>query len=295
MDLKGFYKANFKKLMLLPSMVLLLSLAIIYSHHQSTGFWVDRDIDFEGGTSLTLEWGESVESVELERRMRERTGEEVSVSVATDYLGEVKSVTFESGREVESGELKGAVEKVMGVELTGENHSVKSVGPAMGATFLQSAQRVMVAAFLLTGAVAFLLFRVPEVSVSIFLCSIINVVGTVAGMNLFGISLNQGSLAALLMFIGGSIDDNILIVSRALEKKTNTVGHAFLAFDTGIVMFVTSFFAYLILRVFTNIPLFIDFASVLMIGSAIDIVNTWLQNMGMVLWYVERKEGKSAL
>lgn len=294
MDLKKFYRNNFKKLMFVPSVILLLSLFIIFSHHQRTGEWVDKNIDFQGGTVLTLVWDSPVDGVGIERQVIERVGD-ATVSVATDLSGRVREVSFEVDKEVSPAELEAAVSDVMGVELTDDNYSIRTVGPAMGATFLASAQKVMIVAFVLTGGVAFLMFKVPEVSVSIFICSIINVVGAIAGMNLLGIPLNQGSLAALLMFIGASIDDNILIVSRALEKKKHVIDHAFLAFDTGMVMFATSFLAYLVLRLFTNIPLFMDFATVLMMGSAIDIVNTWLQNMGMVLWYVERKEGKAAL
>jgi len=295
MNLKKFYKNNFKKLMFVPSLILILSLGIIWDYHQRTGELVGKDIDFEGGTTLTLEWDSPVDRATLEREISKKIGEEVSVSVATDISGQIREIGFEAGKDAGAGALETAVSEIMQVELTDDNYSIRSVGPAMGASFLASAQKVMVIAFVLTGAIAFVMFKIPEVSISIFICSIINVVGALAGMNLLGISLNQGSLAALLMFIGASIDDNILIVSRALEKKKDVIDHAFLAFDTGMVMFATSFLAYVVLRFFTSIPLFIDFATVLMIGSVIDIINTWLQNMGMVLWYVERKEGKAAL
>jgi len=295
MDFKGFYRKNYKKLVLVPAVMFLISLAVIYAKYQATGDFVSKDVDFQGGTALTLQWDQFVDRLKLEREVSKNAGGDVSVSVATDYAGKVTEIVFEAGKDMESEKLKSAVAGTMGVELTDDNSSIKSTGPAMGASFLASAQKVMIAAFILTSSVAFLIFRVPEVSAAIFLCSLMNVVGAIGGMNLLGIQLNAGSLAALLMFIGGSIDDNILIVTRALERKTGVIDHAFLAFNTGMVMFTTKFLAFAGLRFLTTIPIFVDFASVLMIGSIVDLINTWLQNTGMVLWYVERKEGKAAL
>jgi preprotein translocase subunit SecF len=104
-----------------------------------------------------------------------------------------------------------------------------------------------------------------------------------------------GTLAAVLMFLAGSIDDNILIVSRVLEYKKHAVKNCLTAMKTGGMMIAASFVAYFILYFFTSVQLFQDFAAVLIAGSIADAINTWFQNTSLVLWYVERKFGKSAL
>jgi len=104
--------------------------------------------------------------------------------------------------------------------------------------------------------------------------------------------ISSGGIVALLMLIGYSVGTDILLTSRVLRRKNESVNSAcFGAFKTGITMtltaissiFVGLFFVYQYETVLNQIFI------ILLIGLFYDIVNTWLTNVWIIKWYAESK------
>ena len=55
MNLEKIYDKNYKKLLLVPVIILVLSLIILGVSYSSTGEFVQRDISLKGGISITIE------------------------------------------------------------------------------------------------------------------------------------------------------------------------------------------------------------------------------------------------
>jgi preprotein translocase subunit SecF len=114
------------------------------------------------------------------------------------------------------------------------------------------------------------------------------------GMSLFGIPLSLASVGALLLLIGYSVDTDILLTTRVLRRREGTVTErAVDAMKTGLTMAVTSIsaMATLYIVVVLLIPsaeVLADIAAVLIIGLAADVLVTWLMNLGILRWYLER-------
>ena len=54
MNIKKFYNKNWKKLMILPIFLFLLSCTILYSNYLSTGEFINKDVSLKGGYLITI-------------------------------------------------------------------------------------------------------------------------------------------------------------------------------------------------------------------------------------------------
>ena len=51
---EGFYNRNYKKLMLIPLILLFLSFVVIGVHYSRTGDFINKDVSLKGGISATI-------------------------------------------------------------------------------------------------------------------------------------------------------------------------------------------------------------------------------------------------
>ena len=111
-------------------------------------------------------------------------------------------------------------------------------------------------------------------------------------MNLLGIPLSLPALAALLMLIAYSVDTDILLTTRILREKQITIFERVKsAARTGLTMQITTLIALTVMVLFSTSRILDTIALILIIGVLFDILNTWLQNVGILRWYAEKKEG----
>jgi len=112
---------------------------------------------------------------------------------------------------------------------------------------------------------------------------------TLAVMGLLGIELSKGSLVALLLLIGYSVDTDILLTTRVLVKKKEPLHERIKkSMKTGLTMSITTFSAMFVLYIISSSKILDDVAAVIMIGMIADMLNTWIQNVAILKWYLER-------
>ena len=96
------------------------------------------------------------------------------------------------------------------------------------------------------------------------------------------------------MLIGYSVDTNILLSTRVLKRKEGTEMERFYgAFKTGIMMSSTTLIALTVALIFTQSEIIKQIMIILIIGLLIDLINTWIQNVGILRLYLERKARKA--
>jgi preprotein translocase subunit SecF len=148
-------------------------------------------------------------------------------------------------------------------------------------------------------AVVFLIFRTAVPSLAVVLSALSDITIAAAFMNLAGIELSLGTVAALLMLIGYSVDSDILLTTRVLKRRGTVEEKMSRAMHTGItmttttlaalvVMYLVSTYSYLVSSSLPQIPMLSDISIVLIFGLAADIMNTWLLNTAILRWHVER-------
>jgi preprotein translocase subunit SecF len=134
-------------------------------------------------------------------------------------------------------------------------------------------------------------YSVP--SIAIVVAAFANIVLTVTTINLIGLELSAAGIVAILMLIGYSVDSNILLTSRMIRKREGSVNERIVgAFKTGMTMIVTSMVAIgiALLLTYSFSDILRQIFTILFIGLAFDVLNTWTTNTSLIKWYVEAKK-----
>jgi preprotein translocase subunit SecF len=116
-------------------------------------------------------------------------------------------------------------------------------------------------------------------------------------MNIVGIELSLGTVAALLMLIGYSVDSDILLTTRVLKRRGTPQENISNAMHTGVTMttttlaalvamYIISTFSYVLSPTFSQITLLSNISIVLIFGLVADMMNTWMLNTSILRWHV---------
>ena len=96
---------------------------------------------------------------------------------------------------------------------------VDQIGETFGKTLQSQAVLALIFSFIGMAIVIFVSFRTFVPAVAVVLSAFADMVMTAATMNIIGIPLSLGTLAALLMLIGYSVDSDILLTNRVLKRQ----------------------------------------------------------------------------
>jgi preprotein translocase subunit SecF len=263
-----------RQLMAGPLVVLAVALLVIAGWYAVTGAPVNPGIEFTGGTELQLVADAS------ESQIRAAFDAPVESIRSIPASEDTYIVTFQS---TDASALEQQA-RAAGFEVT----SVQSTSPSFGANTQQLALLGVVTAFVGMSIVAFILFRTAIPSLAIVVSAFSDIVVPVALMNLLGISLSLGTVAALLMLIGYSVDSDILLTNHVLRRRGGFYESAYRAMRTGVTMTLTSLSASIVMAISAavfGIDLLTAIGTVLAFGLATDLMNTYLFNLGLLRWY----------
>ena len=378
MKIIGWYNKHYKKLLVIPALLIILSMVYMVSFYNQNNDFLKRDVSLSGGTSLTLKTDISA------NELRERLSDEFSDM-------EIHSLTVDSGKQTyliitvpdSKEKLVSAVELELGIKFTEENASIEFTQGSLGEEFYKQLMTSMFFAFLLMALVVFITFgqskiikvyatiltltamkltfptiqqtlfvivlgiifslfyglyisknsksrwillsllvlfillyifpyypiifllglvcmilyaRYSAPSIAVLIAAFADILFTLVTINLLGIRVASGGIIAFLMLIGYSVGTDILLTSRVLRRKDESVNRACLgAFKTGVMMTLTA-----ILSIFVGLVFVYRFETVLnqiftiiLIGLGYDMINTWFTNVWIIKWYAESREKHS--
>ena len=289
---KSFYDTNYKKLILIPAILLVVAILLISFKVVNTGEFMNKGITLSGGVSVTV-LKENVDDDSLLALLQQEF---------PDYDINIRSVV-DSGREigvlVESNlppENQEEIEKFDEIikDFTGAERgdiSTETTSAALGQAFFQQTLIALLFAFLFMGIVIFLYFKSVVPSALTILSAFSDIVITLAIANILGISIGTAGIAAFLMLIGYSVDANIVLNMRVLKGTSGTLSSQIKsAFSTGLTMSVTTLVAITVAFIIADSPVLQEIMLIMLIGLVVDLVNTWVQNAGLLRWYLENKE-----
>ncbi len=295
---KGIYYNYYKQLMIIPFLILLASFVIIGLQIAQHGDFINKGISLAGGTSITLTKDmtdlSSINPGDLESRLRSelpghdfivRTHKQlsdlVSVELETDITDDENLALFKQA----------VVNNVQGISLEDLDQNVKKSGSTLGANFFSQIMKALIIAFILMGIVVFMRFKVPTPSLAVILAAFSDIVVTLAIVDLIGFKLSIAGIAAFLMLIGYSVDTDILLSTRVLKNKEGTVYSRIIsALKTGLTMNMTTLAAVGVALLLSQSQTITQIMTILFIGLLVDMMNTWIQNAGILRWYAEKKE-----
>ena len=288
---KKFHDKYYKLLLLIPLVILIFSLIQIGITYSQTGDFMKKDISLTGGTSVTLY--DQIDKDQLIQDLSDKL-EDINIKSIYDIVTrEQKAVIIET--RTEGDETKQILEDYLGYKLTSENSSFEFTGSTLSESFYRQLIIAIIIAFIFMGLVVFVIFRTFVPSSAVILSAFADIIMTLALFNLFGMKMSTAGIVAFLMLIGYSVDTDILLTTRILKRREGTLNERISgAFKTGITMTLTSLlaitFALVIVSSFSVI--LTQIFTILVIGLGFDILNTWITNVGILKWYVEKKEGR---
>jgi preprotein translocase subunit SecF len=274
-----------RKMMLIPLAIIALAFISLGVTYLSTGTPVHLGVEFTGGTLVTIPATDSEEVVKEK--------------LAAYPLADIRNVG--SRYQIQFGQMStpeyGRLVEMINSQYQGAE--IRYMGPIYSQELQAQAMRYIPLSFILMAIVVFLVFREPVVSLMVAGCALTDILIAAASMNITGVSLSLGTVAALLMLIGYSVDTNILLSMRVLKRKGTTDEKIIGAMGTGFMMTGTTISAvlaliivsnvlYLIVPSFTRMNIIADISTVLLFGLMADIFNTWITNAQGLRWYMNR-------
>jgi preprotein translocase subunit SecF len=182
---------------------------------------------------------------------------------------------------------------VLNTQMKVDQISIEDVSPSLSEFFVTNTEWTVLWSFLLTAALVLLIFRSLVPSIIVLIGALADITIAMGGMGLFQVPLTLPSIAALLMLIGFSLDTDILLVVRVMNRTEGTPRErAYGAMKTGVMMASVSILGFLtlfVLSLLTQISTYYEISSVIIFGLIADIFATWCTDAVIVLWYIERK------
>lgn len=272
-----------RKLASVPLFVLALALLVIAGWYITSGVPVNPGIEFTGGTELQLQ-GEGGQAA-IERAYDTEISAIRPVATASNtYI-----VVFQVETETGSTQTEQLVETAENAGFTVQ--SVQSTSPSFGANTQRLTLIGIFVAFVGMSIVIFLLFRTFIPSIAVVISAFSDIMIPLAVMNLTGIKLSLGTVAALLMLIGYSVDSDILLTNHVLRRQEggdDFYASAYRAMRTGVTMTLTSLAALSVMAIVASlfgVGLLTAIGTVLVIGLAADLMNTYMLNLSLLRWY----------
>ncbi|MGC9309558.1 MAG: hypothetical protein ACP5D2_02585 [Candidatus Nanoarchaeia archaeon] len=283
MNFKQFYEKNYKKLLIVSIILLILSLSYIGYFYFKTGDIIRRDVSLTGGTTITLFSNISIQ--EIEQALPDI---DANIRTLSDNTGRQTQIIITVPEE-QTQQTQSALESYLGYKLTNENSSIESTSSSLSADFYKQLITALILAFFWMAAVVFIifaesrrlkliavilnilfgifigmLFKSPLIiifllplsifllymyirysipSFAVMLSAFADIIMTLALVNLIGIRLSTAGIVAFLMIIGYSVDTDVLLTKRLLRNRKDTYEGMKGAFKTGTTMTLTSIIA----------------------------------------------------
>ena len=295
MNLKNFYRKNYKILMIIPFILLIISVAFISIKYIKTGELVNRDISLKGGISATVYSDKEVDVNELKNNLVNDLKSEISVRELSDLTTKKQiGIIIETSDISVKDKLKDSIENNLKIKLNEENYSVEEVGSSLGEGFYKDMIKAVIIAFILMGIVVFISFRIWVPSLAVILSAFLDIIATLMFVNLIGIKISAAGIASFLLIIGYSIDTDILLTTRVLKRteKGSVVDRIFDSVGTGLTMTATTIIALTIGYFVATSSTLKEMFSIILIAMFIDIISTYFMNAGILMIY-KRNELKN--
>ncbi|MFB6118794.1 protein translocase subunit SecF [Halosegnis sp.] len=262
-----------RQLAAVPLAILALALLIIAGHFLVTGTPVSLGLAFTGGTELRIA------TTDGPAEIRQTFDADVESINPVGSTGDEYIVTFQPTDADIEGQARAAGYEVI---------SNQQRSASFGAGSQQQAFIGLVVAFAGMSLLVFLLFRTFVPSIAVVASAFSDIMIPVALMDVFGIELSLGTVAALLMLIGYSVDSDLLLNNHILRRRGDFYESTYRAMRTGVTMTLTSISAMTamtIVATFFGIELLSAIGLILVFGLVADLMNTYLLNVSLLRYY----------
>lgn len=293
--IEQFYVKNYKKLFMVPIILLSLAILVISLNYARTGDFVEQDVSLKGGVTVSVYSSEKIDINDLGSFLKSKLGKsDIRVRRLAEFGTEKQIGIIIEASEINEEKLKDILEERLNLKLTDDNYSVEEMGSSLGKAFYNQMLIAILLAFLFMAIVVLITFRTWIPSFAVVFAAFSDIVITVAIIDIIGMKLSTSGIAALLMLIGYSVDTDVLSTTRVLKRKEGSiVSRVFDSIKTGLTMTFTTIAALLVGYFVSTSYVIKEIFLIILIGLCVDIITTYLMNAGVLMWYAKKKENES--
>ena len=287
MGLENLIVTKYKKLLLIPLILFIISLAILGFKYSAEGSIINKDVSLAGGISATLIL-EDYNKENIQSLLEENfPNSDISIRELSNLGTGQKTGVIIDMSGVTSQELRPILEE----NFNSEETSIQEVGPSLGDSFFKEMVGAIIFAFILMAITILIIFRKLIPSLAVILSAVLDLVVTLAIISMLNFKLSSAGIAAFLMIIGYSVDTDVLLTTRVIRRKElGTLEERIRgAFKTGMTMTITTLIALLVGLFVTNSIIIKQMFTIIIIALIVDLISTWIMNTSLLTWYVKRK------
>ncbi len=279
---------DYDKYFVIPVTLILLAAGVLFYNFATTGEFLEKGTDFAGGTEITFEVEEDFTANEIEE-VFSNAGRQGSTALTQDTGERTLLLVQVPPPDMEQSEALRIMEEAgYNAEIDGFN----SISASVSGQFFQQAQFAFILAFTIMSVVIFYAFKDFTPSIAVVFAAGGDILIAAAGMSLIGVPLSLGSLAALLMLIGYSVDTDIVLSTRVLKMNRGTMkSRMWSSMKTGLTMSSGGIAGFAVLYLVSTSIVgpseLSNIAAVMVIGLLADIPLTWLGNTVILKKYAE--------
>ncbi|MFB6292334.1 MAG: protein translocase subunit SecF [Candidatus Nanohaloarchaea archaeon] len=280
--------SNYDRYLVIPVALLAFAILVLAANYATTGELVAKGTDFTGGTEIVYSIQGDFNPTRVEKAFSRAGRKDVkavrqSSGNATSLIVQVPPPSMnstEAERVLADAGYRARVE------------SFRSISAAVSAEFFSQARLAFIMAFTIMSLVIFVAFKDIIPSLAVIFAATGDIVFAAAGMSLVGIPLTLGSLAALLMLIGYSVDTDIVLSTRVLKRTRGSLEERiWSSVKTGVTMSsggIAGFtLLYTVAYLIAGPSELTNIAGVMVIGLLADMPFTWFGNAIILKKYQE--------
>lgn len=274
-----------QKYFLIPIVLILASLVALGVSYSGNGEFLQKGTDFSGGTQAQFQINESFETAAVEQAFSDagkpgvnaqRTGTgNLLVEIPPPDIGQEEALSIIEEMGLDSQVLQ-----------------FNSISASVSNQFFLQAQIAFVLAFTVMSLVIFIAFKDITPSVAVIFAAAGDIIVAAAAMSVLGIPLTLGSLGALLMLIGYSVDTDIVLSTRTLRRDRESLKkRMWESLKTGVTMSSGGIAGFTLLYIVSYLIVgpseLANISAVMVIGLLADMPLTWLGNTAILKSYIK--------
>lgn len=284
--IESFWSKNYKWLMFIPVIILIISFLLIGIKYTSTGDFFNKDVSLRGGIAATIYTDKQV----TEEQLKQALGVEAQIKKLGDittgkqlgFIIEVSDLTEE--------QLKGRLKENLNIEITQENFGIEVTTPKLSQAFFKQLMIAILFAFILMGLSVFITFRTLAPSIAVISAALMDIIITLAIVNIIGINISTAGVVAFLLVIGYSVDTDILLTTYSIRKKEGKLfDRMYHSMKTGLTMTACALIVMLTGLIVSNSIVIREMFLIILIALIVDIFSTYLTNAGILWIYCKKK------
>jgi len=281
---------DFDRYAAIPAAIVVISLTILGGNYLLTGEFIDKGLDFTGGTEVTYSTSGEFNTDEVETIFADQGYQGVN-ALRLDTQGSNGSQLVVQIPPPSINNSEQAEEILSTGGYNGSAESFSAISTAVSGQFFLQALLAFALAFTIMSLVIFAAFKDLAPSTAVILAAAGDIIVAMGGMVLFNIQLTLGSFAALLMLVGYSVDTDIVLSTRTLKRERGSLrDRMWDSVKTGVTMSSGGIAGFTLLFIVSYIIVgpseLSNISAVMLFGLIADMPLTWLGNAVILKKYI---------